>query len=100
MGANVHSSHPASIPVQAPILFSATMHCTAPSPIVKPEDPVCEQRHCNEGVVPHRLDAKFASRKDSKQPEAHSGMKSEMSVERLNAAAAEARSGIVAHTAT
>lgn len=94
----MHSSHPTSIPVQAPILFSATIHCTAPSPIVNPDAPVCEQRHCSEGVVPQRLDAKFASRKDSKQPDAQSGMKPETSVERLNVAA-EASRGIVAHIA-
>ena len=49
--------------------------------------------------MPQRLDAKFASRKDSKQPDAQSGMKPEMSVERLNVAA-EASRGIVAHIAT
>ena len=33
-------SHPTSMPSQAPTSFSATIPCTAPSPVVYPEDPV------------------------------------------------------------
>lgn len=33
---------------QFPNLFSAVIHCTAPSPIVKAVAPDVEQRHCSE----------------------------------------------------
>lgn len=56
--------HPALMPSQALIEFSATMHWTAPSPIVYPVEPVCEQRHCNEGDEPQRSVSKLTSRKD------------------------------------
>lgn len=50
------------------------MHWTAPSPTVYPVEPVCEQRHCNEGDGPQRSVLKLTSRKDSKHDTAQDGM--------------------------
>lgn len=72
------------MPSQAPMSFSATIHWTAPSPIVYPEDPVCAQRHCSEGDEPHILVLKLTSMKDSKHDKAHDGMKSVMLEPRSN----------------
>lgn len=102
--------HPALIPSQALIEFSATMHCTAPSPIVYPVEPVCEQRHCNEGDEPQRSVLKLTSRKDWKHDTAQDGMKAVMSDPRSKppvedaavvSAALTAKSGIVvAHSSS
>lgn len=51
------------------------MHWTAPSPIVYPVEPVCEQRHCNEGDEPQRSVSKLTSRKDLKHEMEQDGMK-------------------------
>lgn len=86
------------------------MHCTAPSPIVYPVDPVCGQRHCNEGDKPQRSVSKLTSRKDSKHDTAHDGMNAARSDPSSNppvedaavvSVALTARSGIVvAHSSS
>ena len=91
--------HPALIPEHALIEFSATMHWTAPSPIVYPVEPVCGQRHCNEGDEPQRSVSKLTSRKDSKHDTAHDGMKAVMSDPRLNPVVEDAAAVSVALTA-
>lgn len=97
-------SHPALMPSQALIEFSATMHWTAPSPIVYPVEPVCEQRHCNVGDEPQRSVSKLTSRKDWKHDTAQVGMNAVKSDPRSKplvedaavvSAALTARSGIV-----
>lgn len=54
-----HYSHPKSIPWHLLMLFSATMHSVAPSPIVYPDEPVFWQRHSNEGELPQAVVLKF-----------------------------------------
>lgn len=83
------------------------MHWTAPSPIVYPVEPVCEQRHCNEGDEPQRSVSKLTSRKDWKHDTAQDGMNAVRSDPSSNpsvedaAAALTARSGIVvAHSSS
>jgi hypothetical protein len=66
------------------------MHCTAPSPIVYPVEPVCEQRHCNEGEEPQRSVLKLTSMKDSTHDTAHEGMKAVMSDPRSSPAVGDA----------
>lgn len=75
------------------------MHWTAPSPIVYPVEPVCEQRHCNEGDEPQRSVSKLTSMKDSTHDTAHDGMKAVMSDPRSNPAVEDADAVSVALTA-
>lgn len=91
--------HSALSPSQALIEFSATMHWTAPSPIVYPVEPVCEQRHCNVGEGPQRLMSKLTSRKDWKHDTAQDGMNAVTSDPRSNPFVVDAADVSVAVTA-
>lgn len=59
---------------QNPTLFSAIIHCSAPSPAVKPDVLLCVHKQSKVGDVEHADWGKFASRKEIKHDCAHGGI--------------------------
>lgn len=65
----------ASSPVHKPTSFSSIIHCTAPSPTVKPLVLLLVQRQSNVGFCVQMSVGKLFSRKDTKHVCAQAGMK-------------------------
>lgn len=80
----------------APEFLPAAMHATPPSPIVKLDEPVLEQRHCNEGDVPQVSGEKLFSKNSWKQSVAHGGINLVNSSERVKRAITDV---VVVHNA-